>query len=101
LDRLYLMFPDPWPKARHAKRRFVHPEIVGLVARCLKPGGEWRAASDDATYQAWVAEVMGAQSLFDIAAASVERPDGWPATRYEAKALAAGRTPIYWVFVRR
>jgi tRNA (guanine-N7-)-methyltransferase len=101
LDRLYLMFPDPWPKARHAKRRFVHPEIVRLVASRLKPGAEWRAASDDPTYQAWVAEVMGAQDLFSVAAAAVERPVGWPATRYEAKARAAGRSPLYWVFVRR
>ena len=101
LDRLYSMFPDPWPKARHAKRRFVHPEIVALAASRLKRGAEWRAASDDPTYQAWVAEVMGAQDLFDVAVASSERPAGWPATRYEAKALAAGRVPIYWVFVRR
>jgi tRNA (guanine-N7-)-methyltransferase len=101
LNRLYLMFPDPWPKARHAKRRFVHPQIVELVASRLRPGAEWRAASDDPTYQAWVAEVMGAQNFFDVAPASSERPAGWPPTRYEAKALAAGRSPLYWVFVRR
>jgi tRNA (guanine-N7-)-methyltransferase len=101
LDRLYLMFPDPWPKARHAKRRFVHPEIVALVASRLKPGAEWRAASDDPTYQAWVAEVMGAQDLFSVAPAAAERPAGWPPTRYEAKARAAGRTPFYWVFTAR
>jgi tRNA (guanine-N7-)-methyltransferase len=98
LDRLYLMFPDPWPKARHAKRRFVHPEIVALVASRLKPGAEWRAASDDPTYQAWVAEVMAAQPYFDVAPPATERPAGWPPTRYEAKALAAGRRPLYWVF---
>ena len=65
LDRLFLLFPDPWPKARHAKRRFVHPALLPLLARVLKPGAEWRAASDDPTYQAWVAEVMAAQTLFD------------------------------------
>ncbi len=101
LDRLFLMFPDPWPKARHAKRRFVHPEIVALVASRLKPGAEWRGASDDPTYQEWVAEVMGAQDFFDVAAPVRARPAGWPATRYEAKALAAGRVPVYWVFTRR
>jgi tRNA (guanine-N7-)-methyltransferase len=101
LDRLYLMFPDPWPKARHAKRRFVHPEIVALVASRMRRGAEWRAASDDPTYQAWVAEVMGAQDLFDVTMVASERPAGWPATRYEAKARAAGRMPTYWVFVRR
>jgi tRNA (guanine-N7-)-methyltransferase len=100
-DRLYLMFPDPWPKARHAKRRFVHPETAALVASRLKPGAEWRAASDDPTYQAWVDEVMSAQPFFSVAPAVSERPAGWPPTRYEAKALAAGRTPFYWVFTKR
>jgi tRNA (guanine-N7-)-methyltransferase len=101
LDRLYLMFPDPWPKARHAKRRFVHPDIVSLVASRLRPGAEWRAASDDPTYQAWVAEVMGAQSFFDVAPLARERPASWPATRYEAKALAARRQNFYWRFTRK
>ena len=101
VDRLFLMFPDPWPKTRHAKRRFVHPALLPEVARVLKPGAEWRVASDDPTYQAWVTEVMGAQTLFDAPAPAVARPEGWPATRYEAKALKAGRTPLYWVFTRR
>jgi len=101
LDRLFLMFPDPWPKARHAKRRFVHPETASLVASRLKPGAEWRIASDDPTYQAWVTEVMvGQQHLFSATPARTERPSDWPPTRYEAKALAAGRTPFYWSFIR-
>src|SRR5262249_11207236 len=58
LDRLFLLFPDPWPKVRHAKRRFVHPAIVPLLARVMRRGAEWRVASDDPTYQGWVAEVM-------------------------------------------
>ncbi len=101
LDGLFLMFPDPWPKARHAKRRFVHPDIVPLAASRLKPAAEWRIATDDPTYQAWVGEVMGQQSLFAITPPAHERPAGWPPTRYEAKALAAGRTPLYWRLTRR
>ena len=101
LDRLFLLFPDPWPKARHAKRRFIHPALLPLLARVLKPGAEWRAASDDPTYQAWVAEVMAAQTLFDARPPVTGRPPDWPATRYEAKALREGRTPRYWTFVRR
>ncbi|GBQ32552.1 tRNA (guanosine(46)-N7)-methyltransferase TrmB [Gluconacetobacter azotocaptans] len=101
IDRMFLMFPDPWPKARHAKRRFVHPATIQLVARVLKPGATWRVASDDPTYQAWVEEVMGAQDLFDTAPPATERPEGWPPTRYETKALRAGRQPLYWVFTRR
>ena len=101
LDRLFLLFPDPWPKSRHAKRRFVHPALLPELARVLKTGAEWRVASDDPTYQAWVAEVMAAQVLFDTPPPADRRPDGWPPTRYEAKALREGRTPLYWRFVRR
>jgi tRNA (guanine-N7-)-methyltransferase len=101
LDRLFLLFPDPWPKARHAKRRFVHPDMVRLVARVLKPGAQWRIASDDPTYQAWTAEVLAAQTLFDAPPPATSRPEGWPPTRYEAKALAAGRAPLYWTLQRR
>jgi tRNA (guanine-N7-)-methyltransferase len=101
LDRLFLLFPDPWPKARHAKRRFVHPALLPLVARVLRPGGEWRVASDDPTYQTWVADVMAAQSLFDVRGPVLVRPADWPPTRYEAKALREGRAPHYWTFIRR
>jgi len=101
LDRLFLLFPDPWPKARHAKRRFVHPALLPLLARVLRPGAEWRLASDDPTYQAWVAEVMRAQALFDAPSPASERPADWPPTRYEAKALREGRVPLYWRFIRR
>ncbi len=101
LDRLFLLFPDPWPKARHAKRRFVHPSNLPLLARVLKPGAEWRVASDDPTYQDWVTTVMANQALFDAAPPARHRPDDWPPTRYEAKALLAGRTPMYWQFARR
>ncbi len=62
--RLFLLFPDPWPKARHAKRRFVHPALLPEIARVLRPGAEWRVATDDPTHQAWVEEVFAAQALF-------------------------------------
>jgi tRNA (guanine-N7-)-methyltransferase len=101
LGRLFLLFPDPWPKARHAKRRFVHPALLPLLARVLRPSAEWRVASDDPTYQAWVTEVMAEQDLFDIRQSATERPADWPPTRYEAKALREGRTPRYWSFIRR
>jgi tRNA (guanine-N7-)-methyltransferase len=101
LDRLFLMFPDPWPKARHAKRRFVHPAMLPVVARVLRRGAEWRLASDDPTYQAWVAEVFAGSDLFSLPPPALERPPGWPATRYEAKALREGRQPFYWVATRR
>ncbi len=101
LDRLFLLFPDPWPKARHAKRRFLHPALLPLLARVLKSGAEWRVASDDPTYQTWVADVMAGQSLFETPPPARERPEGWPPTRYEAKARREGRSPFYWRFIRR
>jgi tRNA (guanine-N7-)-methyltransferase len=101
LDRLFLLFPDPWPKVRHAKRRFVHPAMLPVLARVLKPGGVWRVASDDPTYQEWVRSVIATQELFDARPPVEVRPTGWPPTRYEAKALRAGRVPMYWTFVRR
>ena len=101
LDGVFLMFPDPWPKTRHAKRRFVHPANVAALARVMKPGAAWRVASDDPTYQAWVVDVMEAQDRFEAPAAATARPEGWPLTRYEAKARQAGRTPLYWTFTRR
>ena len=101
LDRLFLLFPDPWPKARHAKRRSLHPALLPLLARVLRAGAEWRIATDDPTYQAWVAAVMAAQDWFHAAPPEPERPAGWPPTRYEAKARREGRSPLYWTFVRR
>jgi tRNA (guanine-N7-)-methyltransferase len=101
LDRLFLMFPDPWPKSRHAKRRFVHPANLELVARVLKPGGTWRIATDDPTYQDWTAEVLANQALFEAPPPATQRPEGWPPTRYEAKALKAGREPKYWEIIKR
>ncbi len=101
LNRLYLMFPDPWPKSRHVKRRFMHPENIALAARALRPGGLWRIATDDPTYQAWTAEILAQQEAFTVTPPATERPEGWPPTRYEAKALGAGRPPLYWSLIRR
>jgi tRNA (guanine-N7-)-methyltransferase len=101
LGRLYLMFPDPWPKARHAKRRFVHPAMLPLVARVLRSGAEWRIASDDPTYQAWVEDVFADQPFFARHGCAIgERPGDWHPTRYEAKAIREGRVPRYWTFRR-
>ncbi|WP_426954932.1 tRNA (guanine(46)-N(7))-methyltransferase TrmB [Muricoccus radiodurans] len=101
LDGLFLMFPDPWPKARHSKRRFVHPALLPLLAAKLRPGAFWRVASDDPTYQAWVAEVLADQPFFAVLPPATARPAGWPPTRYEAKALREGRTPLYWEIRRK
>jgi tRNA (guanine-N7-)-methyltransferase len=74
----------------------VHPELLTEVARVLAPGGEWRIASDDPTYQDWTDDVLAGQTMFAVASRTQIRPDGWPPTRYEAKAIRAGRQPVYW-----
>ena len=100
LGKLLLMFPDPWPKARHAKRRFMHPQMLREVARVMARGAEWRVASDDPTYQEWTDAVIAGQDAFALRFREERRPAGWPPTRYEAKALAAGRRPVYWSLER-
>ena len=103
---LYLLHPDPWPKARHAKRRMVNDRPVDLFAAKLEPGGEFRLATDDPTYLAWALMVMQRhQDQFEWRA---ERPKdflepsgGWIETRYGAKSRREGRRPYYLRFARR
>ncbi|MFA5121171.1 tRNA (guanosine(46)-N7)-methyltransferase TrmB [Zavarzinia sp.] len=105
LGRVFLLFPDPWPKSRHHKRRFVQQETLDLIARALRPGGEFRVASDIMGYIQWtLAEVMRHPAFEWTAERPADwqaRTEDWPPTRYEAKAIAAGRKPAYLRFRRR
>ncbi len=105
LDRAFLLFPDPWPKARHNKRRFVQPETLDRLATLLRPGAEFRLATDDPDYAAWMLACLDRHPAFDWPVASAadwrRRPADWPPTRYEEKALAAGRRPVFVVWRRR
>ena len=105
MDRVFLLFPDPWPKTRHHKRRFVTPENLAQIARVLKDGGRFRYASDDIGYVRWTLERMSGCSDLRWTARRPDdwriRPDDWVETRYEAKAVAAGRRCTYLDFVRR
>jgi tRNA (guanine-N7-)-methyltransferase len=104
LDSIDILYPDPWPKKRHWKRRFVSVENLDRLARVLKPGGLLRFASDIPSYAEWtLALVMRRDDLAWTAerAADWTNPfPGWPGTRYETKALTAGRTPTYLTFRR-
>jgi tRNA (guanine-N7-)-methyltransferase len=104
IGRLFTLFPDPWPKARHRKRRLVQPATVAAAARVLAPGAEWRLATDDMDYARWMLRCLTGCAEFAWLAAHADdwrrRPDDWPPTRYEAKALAAGRRPLYLRFRR-
>jgi tRNA (guanine-N7-)-methyltransferase len=102
--RVDLLYPDPWPKRRHWKRRFIQDRSVAEIARILRPGGELRFASDIPDYAAWTLGHLGRSGDFTWTA---QRADDWrlpwpgfSATRYEAKAKREGRVPCYLVFRR-
>ncbi len=99
-----LLYPDPWPKKKHWKRRFVGKANLDRFARVLKPGSRFRFASDIDTYVNWTLLACGNHPSFDWAAQTAQdwhTPyDGWPGTRYEAKAIREGRKPAYLTFVR-
>ena len=99
IGRLFVLFPDPWPKARHHKRRIVGPSTLPQLARILKDGGELRFASDDADYIAWVLEHAAREPTFQRDPRG--RGSDWPQTRYEAKARAAGRDCAFLRYTRR
>ena len=103
LSGIDLLYPDPWPKRRHWKRRFVNQANLDRFARVMKPGGIFRFASDISDYVDWTVERLAAHPDFeaDLGGRDPAEPyPGWPGTRYEAKALREGRPPAYWSFRR-
>lgn len=99
LGRVFVLFPDPWPKTRHHKRRFVCRPVMWHLSRLMRPGGELRIATDHAGYLEWILEHVRASRGFEWTARTPSdwrnRPPDWPPTRYEAKAIAEGRRCIY------
>ena len=105
IDTIDLFYPDPWPKKKHWKRRFVGKANLDRFARVLRPGGRFRFASDIDTYVNWTLLHCRAHGAFEWLANAADDwrkpyPD-WPGTRYEAKALREGRQPAYLTFVRK
>jgi tRNA (guanine-N7-)-methyltransferase len=103
---VYLLHPDPWPKARHAKRRMVNDGPVDLLAEKIFAEGELRIATDDPVYLEWALMVMQRHAkqfewLAEKPRDFLERPGGWPETRYEAKARREGRRAYYLRYRRR
>lgn len=105
IARAFVLFPDPWPKRRHWKRRFVSGPGLKRLARVLADGAELRLATDDPSYLVWMLERILAAPDFDWRPRSARdwlaRPGDWPETRYEAKAVRAGRRPSYLRLIRR
>jgi tRNA (guanine-N7-)-methyltransferase len=98
LGRAFLNYPDPWPKARHHRRRFVNPEPLGLLARAMAPGAEFRVATDIEDYVRQTLEEVPPAG-FALERGPVGEPwDDWTRTRYEAKAVREGREPHYMTF---
>ena len=100
-ERIYLLYPDPWPKLKQKKRRFVNAGNLAHFARVLKPQGQFWFASDIDDYVEWTREYVATSKLFD------EQPDhttpfeNWVQTRYEAKARREGRGSHYLRFIKR
>lgn len=100
VSRIYLLYPDPWPKARQNKRRFVNADTLKQMARVLKPGGLFLFASDIVDYVEWTLMEVNANSAFKLVSNSAEPFGDWVQTRYEAKARREGRTTRYLEFRR-
>lgn len=104
IGRVFVLFPDPWPKARHHKRRLIAPPFLDALARIMAPDAELRFATDDPGYLEWSLERLTAHPSFAAITAQPAdwhtRPSDWPATRYEAKGLA-GHPPAFLRFRRR
>ncbi|MDR6755016.1 tRNA (guanine-N7-)-methyltransferase [Mycoplana sp. BE70] len=104
IDQIDLLYPDPWPKRKHWKRRFVSKVNLDRFARVLKPGGHFCFASDIDTYVNWTLLYCGAHPAFEWTAGNAAdwlTPfAGWPGTRYEAKARREGRSSAYLTFRR-
>jgi tRNA (guanine-N7-)-methyltransferase len=98
LSRVFILFPDPWPKTRHHKRRFVQRDTLDVLAPLMKAGAELRLATDDPSYLSWMVEHACTHPAFEWLADRPSdwrgRPADWPPTRYEQKMLA-GHKPVF------
>jgi tRNA (guanine-N7-)-methyltransferase len=100
LGRAFILFPDPWPKERHKKRRIVSTETLDDLAVAMRPGAELRLGTDVPDYAEWMAERGDAHPAFERVAFT-DRPADWPATRYEMKAQRQGRGAALFRYRRR
>ena len=103
LGRVFILFPDPWPKARHHKRRVVNANVLSSLAATMRDGAELRVATDDAGYLEWILELLRRHDAFAPLGPEYAhtRPENWPPTRFEEKAKAAGRVSAFMHYMRR
>ena len=101
LSRLFILFPDPWPKSRHHKRRLVSDSMLDLVATKMRPGGELRLATDHVEYAEWMEEHLSRHTQFQaITTDTTTPPEDWIKTRYQQKAEEEGRGAIFFRYVQ-
>ncbi len=104
VDRVFLLFPDPWPKKRHADRRFVNPDNLKELARIIKKGGVLRIATDHKVYKAWTLKKMSECQFFRWTAKCSKDwrnpPQDWVETKYQQKAIREGRKPVFFEYER-
>ena len=104
IDKIYLLFPDPWPKRRHADRRFVNPENLKELARILKKGGILQIATDHKVYKKHVLHTMHNSKDFVWTAKKIADfdtpPQDWVETKYQRKAVREGRKPVFFEYKR-
>ncbi len=101
IDRCFVLFSDPWPKKRHAKRRFIGPENLDRLSRVMKSGGFLRLASDHPSLVDWMRECLSLHPDFTCVYADAAPPPDWIATRYQEKAVKAGRQPFFMDYKRK
>jgi tRNA (guanine-N7-)-methyltransferase len=100
LNEIFILFPDPWPKARHHKRRLINHETLALLARVHKPGGRLLIATDHADYAAWILEHLSHSPHYQWLAESATDwqtpPSDWTETKYQRKTSGEGRQPMFF-----
>lgn len=103
-DKIFLLFPDPWPKKKHSDRRFINPENLKELARLIKKGRILQIATDHPIYKRWVLEQMRDNTDFKWTAKTSDDwrnpPSDWFETKYQLKAIREGRRPVFFEFVR-
>jgi tRNA (guanine-N7-)-methyltransferase len=101
IDKCFLLFSDPWPKKRHAERRFIGPENLDRLSRVLKPKAFLRLASDHQSHIDWMRECLAIHPDFTCVYAHADPPSDWVPTRYQEKAVRAGRQPFFMDYRRK
>ena len=103
-DEIYILFPDPWPKAKHYKRRLIQDDFIEVLGKKIKPSGKLVITTDHDSYKCWILSIMAKRNDFIWTANSQldwqNFPENWTVTKYQKKALKEGRIPVYLEFLK-